>query len=78
MSKALGLMGILIIGLNTGKSENGWGLTCRSYKQGNGWVDQNFTKAISTMQNCKEYRKYNQSICYGRPRTWTKELQKQY
>ena len=32
-------------GLNTGKSENGWGLTLAgSYKQGNGWVDQNFTK----------------------------------
>jgi len=32
-------------GLNTGKSETGWGLTLAgSYKEGNGWVDQNFTK----------------------------------
>lgn len=32
-------------GLNTGKSKNGWGLTLAgSYKEGNGWVDQNFTK----------------------------------
>ena len=32
-------------GLNTGKSKSGWGLTLAgSYKQGDGWVDQNFTK----------------------------------
>ena len=32
-------------GLNTGKSKTGWGLTLAgSYKEGNGWVDQNYTK----------------------------------
>ena len=32
-------------GFNTGKSKRGWGLTLAgSYKRGDGWVDQNFTK----------------------------------
>ena len=32
-------------GLNTGKSKSGWGLTLAgSYKQGDGWEDQSFTK----------------------------------
>ena len=32
-------------GFNSGKSKSGWGFTLAgSYKRGNGWVDQNFTK----------------------------------
>lgn len=33
------------IGITTGRLKNGWGLTLAgSFKQGDGWVDQNFTK----------------------------------
>ncbi len=52
------------LGLTTGRMANGWGVTfAGSYKQGNGWVDQTWTKGwFYFLRVDKEFKKHTLSF----------------